>query len=213
MLLSNRNRSIFIHIPKTAGTSITDAFSPSLYEYLYELALLYKLRKRVRRQTGKVVPYNLDRLVHVNASSILDTLGESIYNEFYKFAFVRNPWDWHVSYYNHILRYKVAPDHEEVCKMSGFDEYLEWRCNNKYNPKQKDFITGSSGEIIVDFVGKYENLERDFKRVCDLLGLSVDLQHLNQGNHGGYRKYYNDFTKRMVSNYFGEDIQMFGYNF
>lgn len=69
------------------------------------------------------------------------------------------------------------------------------------------FVTDKDGTLIVDFFGKYERLHEDFLGVCDELNISVSLPHINPSPHRDYRSYYNDQTKQIVEDYFGEDIE------
>ena len=97
--------------------------------------------------------------------------------------------------------------------MGGFEEYIQWRLSQ---PKilQKDFISDERGNIIVDFVGRYENLQADFQTVCNKLGITNEvLPHKNKTERRNYQDYYNDRTKNMIFKHFQEDIEMFGYDF
>ena len=140
-------------------------------------------------------------------------------NNFYKFSFVRNPWDWQVSYYHFILKEKDHVRHELVKSLAGFEEYLEWVISTK-NPftkgatkLQKDLITDLEGKIIVDFVGRYETLEADFDLVCKRLNIKASLPCLNKSKHRDYREYYNNRTRKLVEKHFQDDIALFGYTF
>src|ERR1700726_3003053 len=78
---------------------------------------------------------------------------------------------------------------------------------------QLDYVTDERGEIIVDFIGKYEALQQDFDVVRKKLNLSAELPHVNRSTHDGYRKYYSDRTRDIVSKRFEKDIRHFGYEF
>ncbi|NEP45307.1 MAG: sulfotransferase family protein [Okeania sp. SIO2H7] len=158
-------------------------------------------------------------LLHAKARDAKKELPEEIYNKFYKFAFVRNPWDWQVSYYHFILKQPTHIRYKMVKSMSGFEEYLEWVINTK-NPfakgatkLQKDMIADKEGKIMVDFVGRYETLVKDFESVCKLLNINAFLPHFNSSGSRDYRLFYNERTKKLVAENFQEDIDLFGYTF
>ncbi len=103
--------------------------------------------------------------------------------------------------------------------MSGFAEYLEWivETDNPYakgaTKFQTDTITDDDGKIIVDFIGRYENLTQDFHHVCKLLNLETSLPIINKTIHRDYRSYYNPKTQKIVAEHFKTDIELFGYTF
>lgn len=76
-----------------------------------------------------------------------------------------------------------------------------------------DFICDDDGEVLVDFVGRFENLESDFNRISDQIGISNQLPHINKTTHTKYRDYYNDETKDLVRSIALRDIEMFDYKF
>jgi hypothetical protein len=79
---------------------------------------------------------------------------------------------------------------------------------------QKEFVCSSDGELLLDFVGKMENLDEDFKYVCRTVGLPlIELKQDNVTNHLPYPKFYSDHTRELVESTFAEDIEFFGYSF
>jgi len=79
---------------------------------------------------------------------------------------------------------------------------------------QIDWIKGDNGKIIVDFIGKFENLEDDLLKVSRILGASInDLPHLNSTSHQSYKTYYTEKTKRIVEQTYAEEIDLFEYTF
>lgn len=67
--------------------------------------------------------------------------------------------------------------------------------------------------MLMDFIGKMENIEADFAHVCEHLGIRNTLRHLNKSEHRDYRSYYNEETKALVARTFRDDIETFGYSF
>lgn len=79
---------------------------------------------------------------------------------------------------------------------------------------QVEWLKGPSGRIEVDFIGRFERLEQDFNEVCDKLGFSATLPHLKATRRSGsYRDLYSDETESMVGDLFAPDIDRFGYEF
>jgi hypothetical protein len=71
----------------------------------------------------------------------------------------------------------------------------------------------TGGEVLVDFIGRYENLAADYAVVKERLSLSADLPHTNRSSHGSYRDYYTDETRAIVADRYARDIAHFGYRF
>ncbi|RMF91729.1 MAG: sulfotransferase, partial [Nitrospinota bacterium] len=141
-----------------------------------------------------------------------EMLSPPVYDRFFSFAFVRNPWDWQVSLYFYMLKTRDHFQHRLIHSMQGFEEYIRWRVREDRH-LQKDFVTDEAGNLLVDFVGKYENLEQDFAQVCARIGIQAALPHLNQSGHRNYREYYNERTRNLVYDAFKEDIEFFHYTF
>ena len=202
MLISYSHRFIFIHVYKVAGVSIRDA----LRTYTTQRPWYQPLMKKI----GRPSPDNF--LAHATANEIKHRLPKHIYNNFFKFAFVRNPWDWQVSLFVYMLEKKDHFQHDLIKSMLSFDEYIEWRIS-KDKHLQKDFVTDTDGSLIVDFIGKYETLDNDFVRVCNEIGIKANLPHLNKSSRVHYKEYYNEKTINLVYEAFKEDIEFFNYSF
>jgi hypothetical protein len=217
MLISYTHKFIFFHVAKVGGLSIRKALEP--YAQLPEK---FRIKRPPKFSRGKPNPlYEMweNTVLHAKSRDAAKELSQEIYNKFYKFAFVRNPWDWQVSMYHFILKETTHIRHELVTSMSGFEEYLEWVIStpNPYSRGatrfQKDMLTDDTGGLMVDFVGRYETLSGDFRQICQKLGINASLPHLNQSSHRDYRTYYNERTKQLVAEHFREDIELFGYDF
>jgi hypothetical protein len=76
-----------------------------------------------------------------------------------------------------------------------------WLCDNR-------------GNLLADFIGRYERLERDASIICTKLRLPFcNLPFLNTSKHDYYGSYYDDATKRRVAQAYGEDLELFCYRF
>jgi len=74
-------------------------------------------------------------------------------------------------------------------------------------------ITDARGNLLVDFVGAYEDLAGDFSEVARVIGIQTELPHINSSVHKDYRTYYNERTRAIVEEHFQPDIERFGYSF
>jgi len=207
MLISKKHHFIFIHIYKNAGTSVTIALKPfvsSRWKWVIERALKkLKIPTRIGQQ-----PFP----DFVKASEIINAMGRESFNSFFSFAIVRNPWDWQVSLYKFMLKTASHEQHDLVKELGSFDEYIRWRCENEVR-FQKDFIYSNDDELLVDFVGRFEDIEADFEKICSCIGISTSLPKLNVSNTKPYQQFYTNETKELVRRTFSSDITLFGYDF
>ena len=175
-MINHQYKVIFVHVIKTGGVSIATALGMKRTNY------------------------------HKSASQIKKKLGENIWNEYFKFTFVRNPWDKIVSQY-HFNRSKFG------FGGSTFKEYVRaWSAGQKIStfPQLNLFYIDEK----LDFVGRFETLQEDFNIVCDKVGIpQQQLPHMNKSKHKHYTEYYDEETRQIVAEKYTEDIKYFGYKF
>ena len=156
-IVDSDKRYIFIHIFKTAGNSV--------------------------RQAMGVDPEETKEFMggHVDSWAVRHGLGKhdrgDDWDNFFKFTFVRNPFDWLVSVYHHMKTWgegwRQAPVKEQNMSFEQFLNYIVFDLMskeqdptiNKYQ-LQKDFVTDHDGAVMVDFIGRFEHLDRDVKVIC-----------------------------------------------
>ncbi len=206
MLISHKHRFIFIHIYKNAGTSITQALLPFALDSLP--GMLRHFQKKPSTSDVTLRPYP----PHITAKSIAEKIGRDHFRSYFSFAIVRNPWDWQVSLYTYMLQSPQHYQHKLVKSFRSFDEYIIWRCDKDIR-LQKDFIYSEDGEKLVDFIGRYENLNEDFKTICSRINIPANLRHLNKSRTKPYQDYYSQDIKERVAQAFKPDINLFQYDF
>ena len=215
MLASHTHKFVFIHIYKTAGTSIAKALAP------YNVSRSKRRTARTLKRLGLPFPPKWDiglSVEHKTAVESRDQLGHDVYSDFFSFAFVRNPWDWQVSVHQHILRNKEHALHKLLSDLGSFENYVHWLCDDSIVQKddrcQVDFLVDANGNLIVDFVGRFESLSTDFKTVCQRIGIEATLPKLNAAQRRvDYRTCYNDHMVELIATKYSADIKRFGYQF
>lgn len=216
MLFSNRFGFLFVHIAKTGGTSIRDALARTMWRDPW-----YYLQwpcRRLDHLSGHRIAAKLPR--HCRAIAAQEVLPRDIYRELFKFTVVRNPWDWQVSCYHHLLREKP----ELLVGHESFAEYLRW----KFEPgrpyttnldttlrPQLEHLVDLQGQMIIDHIARFESLQQDFDEVCERLRLPrVELPHHRKSERTrDYRQYYDDETAEAVATMYQKDVEAFGYQF
>jgi len=205
MIVSNRQNFIFVHIFKTAGTSIKRALRPYAMPK-WKLPANQVLKRIGLRQFAP--DFYPD---HMTASQLIHQTSLEEFTSKFSFAFVRNPWDWEVSHYKYILRMPRHANHEEVKRLGAFSEYVRWRCDQRFQ-LQRSFLS-YEGQQVVNFVGRFETLNADFKTVAAQLGISPRLKQLNRSRRTFYQEHYDAKTVDLIAETFRTDIEHFGYRF
>lgn len=205
MIVSESHNFIFVHIFKTAGTSVKRALRKYAMPAWQDKANFVFKRVGIPQFRPNEFPN------HYTASQIINEIGRAKFDSYFTFAFVRNPWDWEFSHYKYICRNDQHDDHETVVGFPDFRAYLQWRCDNRYR-LQSDYVS-HAGEQVVDFIGRFENLDVDFKTVCEQIGVRNRLPKLNVTRKSSYLEAYDEVMIDLVRTTFRTDIEAFGYEF
>ena len=211
MLISDDHQFIFVHIPKTAGSSITEVLTPVSQCGSKFWLTRWLLRAGVRSNLVAPLKYRTYR-PHTTARKLQWYLPRRQFQQYYKFAFVRNPWDWLVSYYHFVMQQPSHRRYRHLKSLGSFERFLEYECSQK-TFLQKNFVTDSQGRLLVDFVGRFENLMEDFAFVCNKVNITGSLRKRNRSQHRDYRSYYSDRAIELVAQGYAEDIELFGYTY
>jgi hypothetical protein len=206
-MISHKRRCIFVHVPKTGGTSIENVIWPNARTE-EDLWMGFVSKYGNKYQTGG--------LQHLLASQIRQEVGREVFGDYFKFAVVRNPWDRAVSQYSYT---RIRTDLHELIGMTeetSFSEYLTLIEGHEHVQWQTqfDFLHDSDGVILVDFVARFERLEQDARTIFSRLNIDDrTLPHSNASNRRPYHEYFDASSKRRVERLYGQDIEAFGYEF
>jgi hypothetical protein len=180
---------IFIHITKTAGTSVGNAVGLPVKHHLTAKEVIAKIGKQkwneaykftfVRNPWDKVVSlYEYRRKkdkTKIASRNILFT-------------------DW--------VNLTIGPQSDPFYynNVKSFQPQVEW-------------LKDDEGIVAIDFIGKFESISADFDQIKEAIGVSAGLPHLNATKRSDYRDYYTDEARQIVASWYHEDIEAFGYSF
>ena len=196
---------MFVAFQKTGSSSIEYALEP--YRNLPLEALM-----RCRYKIGK---YRDEReaFKHISPDKIADLAWPIDTTDYYRFAFVRNPWDRLVSLYHYHRGNPDNPHHPKAAKLN-FDEWVRSGGTGSFKKQMSQFFYDDAGNLLVDYIGRYESINEDFSNICEKIGINVELPVRNRSKRkADYRTYYNEETVDLVRQLCAKDIEMFGYNF
>lgn len=211
-MISHYHKAIFIHAPKVAGQSIETLF-------LDDLNLKWSEREALLLRPNPNPKLGPPRLAHLSISEYIKCghIEKEKFDSYFKFAFVRNPWDRAVSMYKYLNRGNQS-----------FSEFIRQDLLNS-NPRlayffkpQTHFIIDPQEAVKIDYLGRFEELYYHVNIILKRLKINQKLKHLNRSNtspdhgksrHLNYRSFYNDETKNIIEDLYRSDINTFGYCF
>ena len=208
MLISDTHQFIFVHIRKAAGSSIRDTLEPISIQKPTDI--ISKITSRILHIEKDYHHFAFRQ--HSDINIVKRIMPENLFESYFKFAFVRNPWKRLVSEYEFIKR---RPDHgryKKLMKMT-YNDYIKYQAK-RFNAHQVNMLVDKNGKLQMDFIGKFENLQEDWNFVCDKLGIeNKELSHRKKAVKVDYDNYYNEENKQLVATLWKKDIETFGYSF
>lgn len=202
MPIDHTSRSIFVHVPKAGGTSMERMLGIWTYDNVTEEHPLRLFGRQLQHRTAQEMR---DHFIHAR-----------VFEKYFKFAFVRNPWDRLLSEYHYLLERKVINFSFDEFASEGFLRRTDLPdfIYDHLRP-QCDYIFDTQGNNLLDFIGRFEQMAEDWAKVAERLGLPKALPHLNKkkAQRQSYQSFYNDATRQSVANFYALDIQTFNYSF
>lgn len=189
----DQHRCVFVHIPKSAGSSVKQALFPGTEGPGHRMAMDYQLENPKK------------------------------FNDYFVFTFVRNPYDRLVSAYTYLTgntgSQKDKQFHREV--LSKYQDFRDFVLNGLHTKEvqkkwhlrpQHYYTVNFNGDNIVDFIGKVENVDQDFAHVCQKLNKSAKLVHKNKSaRKRDCMAYYDEETRAKAAEFYHWDFVLFDY--
>jgi len=187
---SDRHHCIFIHIPKTAGSAVASSL----------------FGERSRHD-----PWYVYQMVNARK-----------FASYFKFAFVRNPWDRVVSSFEYLHAGGNDPEDRAWAEkhLAGYPDFATFvrgwltlqnaRTWMHFIP-QTDYIFDPADKLMVDFLGRYENLSEDFRDLADRFKPAARLETVNESRHAPFATYYDAETAEIVRRVYARDVELLGY--
>ena len=167
-MVSHKLKCIFIEIPKTASTSIRKVLG---FATTPHLDILETKNNMLNQWPFKESDNSFKGIIGLNKLvplKIREKKINKLFSEYFKFGFVRNPWDRVVSLY-------LRREGIKMSEMMTFEEFARWIQNSSdtsihtsVHKNRLDWFTDETGKVSVDFIGKFENLNTDFEIIKKL---------------------------------------------
>ena len=182
------------------------------------------LRSISRRMPFRESPENAHFRVHEPASSMIAKLGRPVWDRFFTFAVVRNPFDHAVSHYEYLKQFRIAAIRRKFAKLS-FSDYLDDRNGPIFwnhtlfvrMPDQSHFVIDGDGKIAVRRLVRFERLSEEWPNLIDALGIpATKLLYVNRtkakSDRRPYASYYTEETVQKVRRLYARDFDLLGYS-
>ena len=231
MIISHKYKFIFLKTSKTAGTSIEIALSKfcdskdiitpispkdedirqSLeykgpqnyispfkdYKFMDWLNFFLKYKNKRKKQY-----YN-----HITAKRAKNILGHKKWNEYYKFCFVRNPWDRVVSQYF----WRIKNSNIKISKFLKSKHYKDLI-------KKGENIYTINKKIVVDEIFKYEDINESMIKLKKILNLPSEIElPVTKSSTRKIKKDYKTFLSKnhrdFIYSTFKKEIKKFNYKY
>ena len=214
MIINHTYRFIFLHVPKTAGTSITRWLSTLTgwndielggTHYGEEIQAIYGRRFKLHK--------------HSPAMQVRSIVGEDIWSNYYKFAVVRDPFDRLVSTYQ-FYREWDHPGVAAVKAMTSFDEFLDsdYFTHDRRNPTRPSGLQcsflGLDNGVTLNQLCRFETLDADVAQIADAIGVEPPaLDRVNSSARADTDSYYTPSTRTLAARLYEPDFALLDYPF
>jgi hypothetical protein len=208
VIVSHRHRFIFAAVPKTGTHAVRQALREQLGDGDVEQVGLF-VNKRFPWADLAAIQHG-----HLSLRQVRPHLGEDAFSGYFKFAFVRNPFDRFVSYCAFMLRGGDVFQHRprEVMRHFLFGEPPEHHI--LFQPQASLLVDEDGGALLTDRVGRVEEMQQSYDAICAQIGIaSRPLDRVNGSRRGDYRRYYDQVLIDGVAARYAQDLELFGYTF
>jgi len=203
-MINHEYKCIFVEVPKTGSTSIRSIIGSPEKPHLNIKEIKEKFFDEFDLDTTNTFMHFFKR-----------KKVEFKWNQYFKFGFVRNPWDRVVSLY-------LRKEGIQMSKEINFPEFVHWIQNSSdtsihpsKHKNQLDWFLDDNQELEVDFIGKFENINKDWQFISNKLGITNILPHENKNmiEKKHYTEYYTNELRDIIADKFRVDIEYFDYKF
>lgn len=208
VIVSHQHRFIFAAVPKTGTHSVRQALREKLGDGDLEQVGLF-VNKRFPWADLAAVQHG-----HLALRQVRPYLGQEAFDRYFKFAFVRNPFDRFVSYCAFMTRggdiFRQRP--RDVMRHFLFGNPPEHHI--LFQPQASLLLDDDGETLLTDMVGRVEDMQASYDAICARIGIPPrPLERVNGTEHGDYRPYYDRDIIEGVAARYAKDLELFGYLF
>ncbi len=215
MIISHGRKYIFVHIPKTGGTSLSLALENKAMKDDVLIGDTPKAKNRRSRLKDVKVSGRLWK--HARLTDVYGLVDQAQIEQYFVFTIVRNPWDRVVSYYHWLQDQTFDHPAVKIAQSMLFIDFLQDGMIQRsfQNDTAKQYVMDQDGKDQCDLYLRLEHLSEDVKELENRLGFKLGvLPHDNKSKREKeYSSYYDDAGRDIINAAFCEDINKFRYKF
>ncbi|MEO7654610.1 MAG: sulfotransferase family 2 domain-containing protein [Sphingomicrobium sp.] len=206
MIVSALRRFIFVAIPKTGTHAVRHALREHMGPDDIEQVGLFVTKRfpipeLARFQHG-----------HLSLQQLRPHLPPGDFESFFKFAFVRNPFDRFVSYCAFMTRDDRMFERDPHLVMRHFLANPPW--DHVLFQPQHGQLVNDEGQLLTDMIARFETMQQSFDAIAERIGIpTMTLKRVNSSSHADYRTYFNQELRDGVAQLYARDLELFGYHF
>jgi len=209
LIISHKYKFIFFAVPRTATHSVRQALGPCLTPDDWQQELLRK------KQTIPIARIAQQGHGHISVRQLKQNVSKDIWSTYFKFAFVRNPYERFVSVCSFLNKNNVnyAAHAQKFMKNALLIERFKRRILVR---PQTEMLVDEDGVMAMDFIGRYETLQGSWDHICNTIGIKPQmLQRQNQSSKTStstpYSNYYDHKLETLVRDFYQADFAMLKY--
>ena len=207
MIISTLHKFLFVAIPKTGTHSVRQALREHMGPQDLEQVGLFVQKKFPVPELAKL------QHGHLTLQQIRPYLPPEEWHSFFKFAFVRNPFDRFISYCAFMTRAQGDFERDPQRVMRHFLFEAPPHDHLLFQP-QHSFVTDADGSLLSDQIGRVEQMQQSYDQIAERIGIpSRPLDKVNATSRRAYRDYYDQQLIDGVAQVYARDLELFGYQF
>jgi len=206
MIISFARKFIFAAIPKTGTHAVRQVLRANLAPEDIEQVGLFVERK-----------FPIPELAalghgHLTLQEVRPHLPPEQFDSFFKFAFVRNPFDRFISYCAFMTRVRGELETKPHQVMRFYIDKPQWQ-HVLFQP-QHHFVCDAAGSLLTDYIGRVEEMQQSYDHIAHRIGVpTAMLRKINATKRRDYRSYYTPQLVDEVAKLYARDLELFGYEF
>lgn len=213
-MISYKYKFIFFHVPKAAGSSILSSFKTKLGKDVLINDQNKNIKIWLKNNTNVLWPN------HIKPSVMRAYLGDEMFQSYFKFGFVRNPYDRLVSLYHYTKQKEEKIYSEKGIELPEFSKkiinsssFQEWILSGEYGNSQYAFLSDKNEDLLLDFTGQTENLQTDISYICGYLNMpNIIISSKNKSVHNSFESYVTKDVANHINQTYHNDFVHFHYD-